>query len=77
MRSSHRNQLNTVLTRREVEVLEWVARGNTNKQVATILGVSPHTVRTQLEHVFEKLDVHTRTGAVAKAHAALSARDGA
>jgi len=61
------------LTPRESEVLRWVARGLTNKEVAAILGVSPHTVRTQLEHVFEKLDVHTRTAAVAKTQAVLGA----
>ncbi len=64
------------LTPREAEVLGWVARGKTNKQVAAILGVSPHTIRTQLERVFEKLDVHTRTAAVAKAQVALSAAGG-
>ncbi len=64
------------LTPREAEVLAWVAQGHTNKQVAAILGTSPHTVRTQLEHVFEKLDVHTRTGAVAKAQPLLSAGGG-
>jgi len=61
------------LTPRETEVLGWVARGHTNKQVAAILGTSPHTVRTHLEHVFEKLEVHTRTAAAAKAHGLLSA----
>ncbi len=64
------------LTPREAEVLGWVARGNTNKQVAAILCVSPHTVRTQLAAVFEKLDVHTRTAAVAKARAVLSTAGG-
>ncbi len=64
------------LTPREAEVLGWVARGSTNKEVATILGVSPHTIRTQLERVFEKLDVHTRTAAVAKAQAVLSVGGG-
>ena len=61
------------LTPRESEVLDWVANGKTNKEVAAILGVSPHTIRTQLEHVFQKLDVHTRTAAVAKARGVLSA----
>jgi DNA-binding CsgD family transcriptional regulator len=67
----------TRLTPREAEVLGWVARGHTNKEVAAILGVSHHTIRTQLEHVFEKLDVHTRTGAVAKAQAVLASAGGA
>ena len=55
------------LTEREAEVLGWVARGKTNREIGKILFVSPHTVRTHLEHVFEKLDVHTRAAAIAKA----------
>ena len=74
MRLVERNHTNALLTPREAEVLGWVARGLTNKEVAAILGVSPHTIRTQLEHVFEKLDVHTRTAAVAKAQAVLGGR---
>ncbi len=73
MRLVERNDTNALLTPREAEVLGWVARGLTNKEVAAILGVSPHTIRTQLEHVFEKLDVHTRTAAVAKAQAVVGA----
>ena len=52
------------LTDREHEILGWVARGKTNKEIARILGITPNTVRTHLEHVYEKLGVHTRTGAV-------------
>ena len=46
--------------------MRWVALGKMNKEIALILGVRPGTVRKRLEHVFEKLDVHTRTAAVAK-----------
>jgi DNA-binding CsgD family transcriptional regulator len=56
----------TPLTEREREIVTWVGRGKTNKEIAAILGVTPNTVRTHLEHVYEKLDVHTRTAAVAK-----------
>lgn len=55
------------LTARETEVLLWVARGKTNRDIAEILGMSPRTVNKHLEHVFEKLGVETRTAAAAAA----------
>jgi len=55
------------LTAREAEVLAWVARGKTNRDIADILGMSPRTVNKHLEHVFEKLGVETRTAAAAAA----------
>ncbi len=54
------------LTRREVEVLTWVTDGKTNAEIGLILGTSPRTVQKHLEHVFEKLGVETRTGAVVR-----------
>jgi len=53
------------LTEREREVLELVARGLTNREVAVRLDVTPGTVRAHLEHTFAKLNVGTRTAAVA------------
>jgi len=53
-----------VLTRRELEVLDLVAEGLMNKEVAAQLVVSPATVRKHLENVYAKLGVHTRTAAV-------------
>jgi DNA-binding CsgD family transcriptional regulator len=53
------------LTAREHEVLEWVASGKTNQEIAELLVLSPHTVRTHLEHIYDKLGVHSRTAAVA------------
>ncbi|WP_045224357.1 response regulator transcription factor [Methyloterricola oryzae] len=53
------------LTFKEAEVLMWVARGKTNREVGMILGSSPRTVNKHLEHVFEKLGVETRSAAVA------------
>ena len=53
------------MTARESEVLLWVTRGKTNRDIAEIIGVSPRTVNKHLEHVFEKLNVETRTAAAA------------
>jgi DNA-binding CsgD family transcriptional regulator len=52
------------LTPREREVLDWVAAGKTNRDIAVILGASPRTIEKHLERVFEKLGVETRTAAV-------------
>lgn len=54
------------LTRREFEVLTWVARGKTNQEVARLLDASPSTVRKHLEHIHAKLGVSTRTAAAAR-----------
>jgi DNA-binding CsgD family transcriptional regulator len=51
------------LTPREHDVLILIRDGLTNKEVAQQLVVSATTVRTHLEHIFEKLDVHTRSAA--------------
>lgn len=58
---------NAALTPRETEVLSWVAKGKTNRDIADILGLSPRTVNKHLEHVFEKLGVETRAAAAALA----------
>lgn len=55
------------LTPREMDVLAWIARGKTNRDIAEILGMSPRTVNKHLEHIYEKLGVETRTAAVAAA----------
>ncbi|HWR21127.1 MAG TPA: helix-turn-helix transcriptional regulator [Verrucomicrobiae bacterium] len=51
------------LTRREIEVLQWVAQGKTNMEIGSILGLSHRTVQKHLEHVFKKLGVETRIAA--------------
>ena len=51
------------LSRREAEVLNWLAQGKTNPEIATILGTRPRTVSKQLEHIYQKLGVETRTAA--------------
>ena len=66
--SAAANRLSTAsLTPREAEVLSWVAKGKTNRDVGDILGMSPRTVNKHLEHVFEKLGVETRAAAAALA----------
>jgi DNA-binding CsgD family transcriptional regulator len=51
------------LTRREKEILHWVAEGKRNSEISRILELSPRTVGKHLEHVFAKLGVETRTAA--------------
>src|SRR5918992_332296 len=53
------------LSRREAEILQKVAYGATTKEVAHDLGISPHTVKTHLERIFEKLGANDRAQAVA------------
>jgi DNA-binding NarL/FixJ family response regulator len=57
----------TPLSKREREILQKVADGSTTRQVANELGISPHTVKTHLERIFEKLGANDRAQAVAMA----------
>ena len=57
------NNANPILGNREIQVLRLVARGQTNKQIATELNISIQTVATHLSHIFKKIDVETRTEA--------------
>jgi DNA-binding CsgD family transcriptional regulator len=54
------------LTKREREVVAWVARGKTNAEIARRLWLAPSTVGKHLENVYAKLGVSTRTAAVAR-----------
>lgn len=56
-----------VLTEREVQILELLAQGLGNKEMAKQLLVSEATVKSHLSHIYTKLGVDTRAGAVAKA----------
>jgi DNA-binding NarL/FixJ family response regulator len=51
------------LTRREIEVLRLIARGCSNKDVATRLVISPKTAGTHIEHIYAKLGVSSRAKA--------------
>ncbi|MGH8780251.1 response regulator [Paraburkholderia sp.] len=63
------------LTAREAEVLLWLSRGKTNRDIGEIVGMAPRTVNKHLEHLFVKLHVETRAAAAAIA-ARASARNG-
>ncbi|WP_225174251.1 MULTISPECIES: response regulator [unclassified Bradyrhizobium] len=53
------------LTTREGEVLAWLSKGKTNRDIAQILGLSPRTVDKHLEQIYAKLGVENRTAAAA------------
>jgi len=53
------------LTARESEVLSWLSKGKTNRDIAQILGLSPRTVDKHLEQIYAKLGVENRTAAAA------------
>lgn len=55
------------LTDRETQLLQLLRQGLTNQEIADRLVISTGTVRTHLENIFDKLGVHTRTAAVARA----------
>ncbi|MFO0727413.1 MAG: response regulator transcription factor [Myxococcota bacterium] len=54
----------SVLTDRELEILQIIAKGLSNNEAAKVLGLSKATIRTHLEHIYEKLDVTNRVEAV-------------
>jgi DNA-binding response OmpR family regulator/DNA-binding CsgD family transcriptional regulator len=61
------------ITLREAEVLTWIARGKSNRDIAEILGLSPRTVNKHLEQIYAKLGVENRTAAAALAMRSLGA----
>ncbi len=63
------------LTPREAEVLLWIARGKSNRDIGEILALSPRTVNKHLEHIYVKLGVENRASAAALATGLLSERN--
>ena len=61
------NKCVTGLSPREVTILNWIKNGKTNWEIAQITGVTERTVRFHVESIFSKLDVTSRTQAVAVA----------
>jgi len=53
----------SILTKREIEVMILIAKGEPNKAIAKQLGISENTVEQHLRHIYEKLNVRSRTGA--------------
>lgn len=54
------------LSRRELEIMDWVGRGKTNLEIGMILDISVFTVKNHLKRIFKKLDVINRAQAVAR-----------
>ncbi|HVW70611.1 MAG TPA: response regulator [Steroidobacteraceae bacterium] len=65
-------QQTLLLTSREAEVLLWISRGKSNREIGEILNISPRTVNKHLEQVFVKLGVENRASAAARAVRALA-----
>ena len=63
-----------LVTEREAEVLLWIARGKSNRDIAEILELSPRTVNKHLEQIYAKLGVENRTSAAALAVRTLGVR---
>jgi DNA-binding CsgD family transcriptional regulator len=61
--SGHGSVFGAHLSRRELQVLELMAQGETNAEVAAALEISIHAVKFHLASVFRKLGVHNRTEA--------------
>jgi len=58
------------LTTREREVIELIADGRANKEIARRLGITTHTVKCHVHHILGKLDLHSRLQLAAHAHQA-------
>ena len=63
--SDHPKPIPMHLTRRQAEILELVASGLSDKEIATRLGVSPRTIQSHLDRLFLQHGFHKRTAAVA------------
>lgn len=48
------------LTQREIEILDLISKGASNKKIADVLFISPHTVKTHLHNIFKKINVTRR-----------------
>lgn len=56
----------TELSAREYEVLEWMAKGKSNKEIGEAMYLSEHTIKTHCSNIFMKMDVRRRTQAIEK-----------
>ncbi|MHB1341155.1 MAG: LuxR C-terminal-related transcriptional regulator [Coriobacteriia bacterium] len=65
--SGARRQARELLSEREIEVLQHIAAGLTNREIAARLYLSLYTVKAHARSIYDKLDAHSRTQAVARA----------
>ncbi len=65
-------QQSLALTSREAQVLLWISRGKSNREIGEILDISPRTVNKHLEQIFVKIGVENRASAAARAVRALT-----
>jgi len=61
---THHDSRRRQLTERELECLQMISKGLSNNEAAVVLGLSKATIRTHLEHIYQKLDVTNRVEAV-------------
>jgi DNA-binding CsgD family transcriptional regulator len=62
----------TTLTAREREVLDWISAGKSTKEIAGVLWITPATVSKHLHHIYRKLGVTSRTGALAAVNGSIA-----
>ena len=63
------------LSNREIEILQLLATGTSNREIASELFISEATVKTHLNHIYSKLGVSNRTAAIAAAREQRIVRD--
>lgn len=61
------NNSNSILSRREIEVLQWVFIGKSNQEISDTLYISPSTIKNHVQNIIQKLNANNRQHAVAKA----------
>lgn len=64
--TSHYASLETGMTGRELQIMQWVQMGKTNQEIGVILDISTYTVKNHLQRIFKKLDVYNRAQAVSR-----------
>ena len=59
----------TLLTKREIEILHWVTQGKSREEIGAVLAISPVTVKNHMHKIYRKLNVQNRVQAVMRGHA--------